>query len=154
VTTIRLRRATAGDQKRINAIIRAAQINPMGLKWQNFVLAVEAETGEIVGTGQIKTHGDGSRELASIAVIPAYQRRGIAHQIIEHLIAEHRRADGAGPLYLTCRSTLGPFYEQFGFRRIELDEMTPYFKRLKRFANLFRAVAGPQVTLLVMKLDR
>jgi len=151
---ITLRPATAADQKQIVAIIRAAQINPLGLKWPNFVLAVEAETGAIVGTGQIKAHADGSRELASIAVIPAYQRRGIAHQIIEHLITEYRRICHADPLYLTCMSTLGPFYEQFGFRSLELDEMTPHFRRAQRFVSLLQAVARQEVTLLVMKLDR
>ena len=50
---------------------RAARINPMDLKWANFVVAVDDESGAIVGTGQIKQHGDGSYELASIATVPA-----------------------------------------------------------------------------------
>src|SRR5713101_3830853 len=97
---ITVRLATAADQKTIKAIIRAVQINPIDLKWQNFVLAVDEDGGAIVGTAQIKRHGDGSHELASIATIPDYRRRGIAHQLINHLIAQHQDV-----LYLTCLDT-------------------------------------------------
>ena len=145
-----LRPAAAADQKRITAMIREANINPMGLKWQNFILAVDDATGEIVGTGQIKTHGDGSRELASIATLPAYQRRGIAHQIIERLLALH---GSASTLYLTCRPPLGRFYEQFGFRTIGLDKMPPHFRRIKRVTGLFERLARAGVMLLVMKRE-
>ena len=145
---ITVRSATAADQKTITSIIRAAQINPMGLKWTNFALAVDADGGAVVGTGQIKRHGDGSYELASIATIPEYQRRGIAHQIIGHLLAQHQ-----GVLYLTCLDTMGSFYEQFGFRRIGEAEMTPYFRRLTRVAATFRFLTDEGRRLLVMKRD-
>ena len=139
------RPATAADQKRIVAIIRAARINPMNLKWEHFLLAVDDASGEIVGTGQIKPHDDSSRELASIAVSPAYQHQGIARQIIERLLETHGRA----VLYLTCVSAMGPFYEPFGFRAIGREEMTPYFKRLTRVAQAVGFLQNE--TLLVMK---
>jgi len=143
-----LRLATAADQQRIVQLIREAEINPMSLKWPNFLLAIDDATQEIVGTGQIKTHGDGSRELASIATTPAYQKRGIAKQIIQHLL-EH----STGVLYLTCVKRMGTFYEPFGFRSIEEDEMTPYFRRLKKIAGVFTFFAPVDKKLLVMKRD-
>jgi N-acetylglutamate synthase-like GNAT family acetyltransferase len=143
-----LRPAVAADQKRIVAIIRAAQINPLDLKWQNFVVAVDDETGAIVGTGQIKSHRDGSRELASIAVVPAYQHRGIAHQIIRRLLER-----SAGDLFLTCRSDMEKLYEEFGFRAIREDEMTPYFRRLKKVARAFELLSRQGSSLLVMRRD-
>jgi len=139
--------ANETDQARITAIIREARINPMDLKWKNFVVAVDEATGEIVGTGQIKTHRDGSRELASIAVLPEYQGRGLARQIIEHLLAQT-----AGTLYLTCRSPMGPMYEKFGFREIGVDEMTPYFRRLKKIAGVFNLLTRDEY-LMVMKRE-
>jgi N-acetylglutamate synthase-like GNAT family acetyltransferase len=142
-----LRPATATDQKRIVAIIREAHINPTNLRWKRFILAVDDTTGTVVGTGQIKPHDDKSREVASIAVVPAYQRRGVAHQIIERLIA-----DTPGPLYLTCRSPMGKFYEQFGFRAIGVNEMTPYFRRLAKIAGALGFLAR-DVTLMVMKRE-
>src|SRR5438552_691984 len=142
---ITVRPATAADQKTIKAIIRAVEINPMDLKWQNFVLAVDEDSGGVVGTAQIKRHGDGSHELASIATIPSYRRRGIAHQLINHLLAQRQ-----GVLYLTCLDTMGSFYEQFGFRQITAAEMTPYFRRLMRVAATFRFLSDEGRRLLVM----
>lgn len=144
---VTLRNATEADQARITAVIREARINPMDLKWENFVVAVDEATGEIVGTGQIKTHRDSSRELASIAVVPEYQGRGLARQIIEHLLAQT-----AGTLYLTCRSPMGPMYEKFGFREIGVDEMTPYFRRLKKIAGVFNLLTRDEY-LMVMKRE-
>jgi amino-acid N-acetyltransferase len=143
---ISLRPATQADDAAIKALIRSAQINPMDLDWRRFLLAVTQE-GEMVGCGQVKPHSDGTRELASIAVRPAWRGRGVARLIIEQLLAESPR-----PLYLTCASRLGPFYEKFGFRAVSESEMTPYFRRLSRLATAFMKMARGQ-TLLVMKLD-
>ena len=145
---VSLRPATSADQKRITALIHEAGINPMDLKWPNFVLAVDEATGEIVGVGQIKTHRDSSRELASIAVTPAYQRRGIARQIIEYLLAQN-----SGTLYLTCRSGLGTFYEPFGFRAVGVEEMSPYFRRIQRLSAVLLRLARSDETMLVMKRE-
>lgn len=145
-----LRPATRADQARIVAHIRAARINPLALKWSHFVLAVDEASGALVGTGQIKSHGDGSRELASIAVAPEWQGQGVARRIIEHLVAQN-----PGPLYLTCRSTLEPLYAKFGFRAVDPSQLPPYFRRLVKIAKVLRPLMrrdGP-VTLLVMKRD-
>jgi N-acetylglutamate synthase-like GNAT family acetyltransferase len=145
---VTIRPATAADQDTIVRLIREADINPLDLKWPNFVLAVDNATGAVVGTGQIKHHGDGSDELASIATVPAYQHRGIAHQIIEHLLARH-----PGVLYLTCMDYLESLYQRFGFHTIGPDEMTPYFKRITRLAKTFFVLSGTQNKLLVMKRE-
>lgn len=121
--TIHIRAATAADQPAIQQIVRRARINPIGIDWRRFLVA-EAD-GVIVGIGQVKPHRDGSRELASIAVVPERRRQGIASQIIRALIAREQ-----GVLYLTCRAELEPFYMRFGFRRIQKDEMLPYFRRI------------------------
>ncbi len=143
---IPIRPAAAADQDSIVRIIRAAQINPLDLKWQHFVVAVEAATGEIVGTGQIKQHRDGSYELASIATVPAYQRQGVARQVIDTLLAGH-----PGVIFLTCMDTLEKFYEPFGFQTIAPSEMTPYFRRLKKIASALEFLSAHGRQLLVMK---
>ncbi len=139
-----IRPALATDQATIQRIVRAAHINPMGLHWQHFIVA--EEDGQVIGTGQIKTHGDGSRELASIAVIPQYQHRGIASAIIRELIARE-----TGELYLFCRPPLESFYQPFGFRRIERDEMPSYFRRMYGVASAFWKLARSPVQVIVMK---
>lgn len=141
-----LRRAVEADSTSIRGLIHLTGINPIGLDWRRFILAVN-ERGDMIGCGQIKRHGDNALELASIAVEPAYRGQGVARQVIEFLLLENPR-----PLYLTCRSSLGPFYEKFGFERIAFEEMPGYFRRIARLAGLAKALSFFGESLLVMKL--
>jgi amino-acid N-acetyltransferase len=141
---VTLRPAEESDFPRIKEMVRKGGINPTGLQWERFVVA-EISHGEVIGCGQIKPHRDGSQELASIVLTPPWQGRGIARQIIEHLMASH-----SGDLYLMCRSSLGPFYEKFGFRAIEEDQMPTYFRRIKRFTKIAEFVMSDGEHLLVM----
>ncbi len=139
-----LRPATENDAPLIKALIHRVGINPMDLDWRRFVVAADS-SGKMLGCGQLKPHGRGVIELASIAVEPSFRHQSIARAVIEHLIASAPR-----PLYLTCRSRLGPFYEKWGFRSIGIDEMPPYFRRLARLVNVLGLFMEDQ--LLVMKL--
>src|SRR5262249_48922236 len=126
---ITIRHATASDRRAIITLVRAARINPFGLDWRRFLVA-DADHGRVIGIGQIKPHSDGSRELASIAVHPAWRRQGIASTIIRALLLPER-----GMVYLTCQHPLEPFYRRFGFRRAGGNTMSPYFKRLAFLAG-------------------
>jgi amino-acid N-acetyltransferase len=119
----------------------------MGLDWERFVVAVN-DRDEMLGCGQLKPHGQEVLELASIAVYPEHQGKGIARAIIEHLLKDSPR-----PLYLMCQSSLGPFYENFGFRGISREEMPRYFQRISKLAGLVTTLAQREERLLIMKLQ-
>jgi N-acetylglutamate synthase-like GNAT family acetyltransferase len=142
-----LRPATRADARTIREIITRVNINPMGLSWVRFILAVD-QAGNIVGCGQVKPHSDGTSELASIAVLPEWRGKGVARGIIEHLLEKH-----PGRLFLTCRSQLEPLYQNFGFQIIEEAEMPAYFKRISRLAALFNKLFRLPDHLLVMRRD-
>ncbi len=118
----------------------------MDLDWKRFIVAVNADE-QIIGTGQIKPHGKEILELASIGAHPEYQRQGIARAIIEHLLKDSPR-----PLYLTCLSGMGPFYEKFGFVSLTQEEMPRYYQRLTRLANAVMVFTHRGERLLVMRL--
>ena len=141
---VSIRPATQADQATIRRLIKEAGINRMNLQWPNFVVAEDG--GEIVGIGQVKTHGDGSRELASIAVIPARQSQGIGGAVIKTLLAREQ-----GVVHLTCRRQLQGYYERFGFRRLDPAEFPLYFKRLIPIINVVARLVGTQI--LVMRLE-
>jgi N-acetylglutamate synthase-like GNAT family acetyltransferase len=82
MTTWTLRRARQPDAPAIRRLIRQVGINPLGLDWRRFLIAVDAG-GQLVGCGQVKPHADGSLELASIAVQPAW--RGFARAALQPL---------------------------------------------------------------------
>jgi amino-acid N-acetyltransferase len=143
--TVRPARETEASQ--IRKLIHLVGINPTGLDWKRFVVAVN-EQDEMIGCGQLKPHGGDILELASIAVYPEHQGNGIGRAIIEHLLQESSR-----PLYLICESSNGPLYEKFGFRAIPYEEMPRYFQRLSRLAGLVTTLAQREERLLVMKLQ-
>ncbi len=117
----------------------------MNLHWEHFILAVDGQ-GRIIGCGQIKPHRDGSRELASIAVEPCCRGWGVARAVIERLMAGQEP-----PLYLTCRSSLTPLYQKFGFRVVEaIREMPPYFRRIVRIFRIMMRLSRMQDSLAVM----
>ena len=145
MTTIRPARDS--ESRQITYLIHLVGINPMGLDWRRFVVAVN-DRDEMIGCGQLKPHGTDILELASIAVYPEYRGGGVGRTIIEHLLR-----DGPRPLYLMCESSLGPLYEKFGFRGIAYEEMPRYFQRMSKLAGLVTTLARREERLLIMKLQ-
>ncbi len=137
-----IRPATRADQATIREMIRKAGINPMSLNWPNFLVA--EEDGAVVGVGQVKVHGDGSRELASMAVIPARQGEGIGSGIVNALIA----GQGGRVLHLTCRRETQGYYERFGFRRLDRADYPPYFARLLPVVNAIARLARTEIVVM------
>lgn len=128
-----IRRAVQADQTSITALVRAAGINPFDLRWQRFLVA--EDRGRVIGAIQIKPHRDGSRELASLAVVPANRGQGVGSALVKALLATE-----GGPVYLTCADRLEGYYTRFGFRRLDPPEMPPYFHRLSRLTSALTAV--------------
>ena len=137
-----LRKAKASDEITIHRLIREAQLNPMGVTWERFIV-IEAPDGEIAAIGQVKPHRDGSRELASIVTAPAYRGQGLTRRVIEHLVSAN-----PGVLYLMCQSDLVPLYEKFGFQIVSGADMPRYFRRFSRLAGVVGKLADVQLRIM------
>jgi len=146
MTQFNLRAANSEDFPAIKRLIHLVQINPTGLDWRRFVVAVDG-SGRLLGCGQLKPHGRGIVELASIAVEPTDRNKGVARAVIDYLINQAPR-----PLYLTCLSNMGVFYEKWGFRSVSMDEMPAYFRRLVQLVKMIPSWGSHADKLLVMKL--
>lgn len=147
MTNFTLRPARETESRVIKDLIYSVGINPMGVDWKRFVVAITAQD-VVIGIGQLKPHGKEILELASIAVDPEYRGQGIARAIIEYLLIDSPR-----PLYLMCESKNGALYEKFGFREIPYKEMPRYFQRISKLAGLASTLARHDQRLLVMKLQ-
>jgi N-acetylglutamate synthase-like GNAT family acetyltransferase len=142
-----IRPATRGDQPAIRSLIHAVGINPIGLSWRRFYV-VDSENGDFLGCGQIKIHGDGSKELASIAVQENARGKGVASMIIKTLLIQ----DPERPLYLMCQAHLESFYNKFGFSSIQLMDMPRYFRHICRMVNIVDSRLPSDNRLRVMRL--
>ena len=144
---ITIRQANRADDKTIRKLIYQYRLNPIGIDWRRFRVAVDAKD-RVIGCGQVKPHGDGTRELASIVVQQQYRKQGIGRAIIQRLLEEN-----PGVLYLTTRETMGPYYEQFGFYRLLPEKLPPYFRRIWTIVSIARRIFPLRQQLLVMRRD-
>jgi predicted N-acetyltransferase YhbS len=144
-----IRPATAAEQATITAIVRAARINPSDLDWRRFLVAEQG--GRIVGVVQVRPHDDGSRELASLAVVPEQQGQGVGAALVGALLERER-----GPLDLMCMDQMAGYYARFGFRRLASQELLPYFRRITRIVRVIDLIArlgGRRVQIAVMRRE-
>ena len=140
----RLRPAARADAAAILGLIRRARINPTGIDWRRFTVAVD-EAGSVVACGQIKPHEVGVRELASIVVAETWRGRGVARAVIEHLLGV-----AGPPLWLTCRRDLIGLYQRFGFREVGRDEPVPdHYRRLRRLTRWLRRLTGIEIAIML-----
>ena len=147
MTNYRIRPALESESAQIKALINLVGINPTGLDWKRFIVAVDVG-GQVISCGQLKPHGADILELASIGTLPEYRGQGIARAIIEELLRESPR-----PLYLMCIAHNGPMYEKFGFKTIGNKDMPRYFQRIKRLFDVTDVFRRSNEELLVMKLE-
>jgi N-acetylglutamate synthase-like GNAT family acetyltransferase len=143
--TFTVQKAQSKHASEIRRLVLSFGINPTGLDWRRFLVALTS-AGGFIGCGQLKPHADGSLELASLAVTPAWRGRGVARALIEALLAPH-----PGELYLMCQSSLGTLYEKFGFHAIDEKEMPTYFRRVSKLAGVLENLRKSGERLLVMK---
>lgn len=137
--------ATEEQANSIQHLVRSSGINPTGLDWRRFLVAVD-EDGKLIGCGQLKPHGDGSLELASVAVRPEQRRRGVASALINGLIEGTSET-----LYIMCQASLGPLYERFEFEEIAEEDMPKYFRRISKLVGVLEAVRAQGERLLIMR---
>lgn len=142
-----IRPAQASHARAIRALIHRVGINPTALDWRRFWV-ITGRGGRLLACGQVKPHGDGTRELASIAVQPEWQGHGLGKAIIAALLREN-----PPPLYLTCRAGLRSYYARFGFTEVADTDLPPYFRRIRRLFSLYRRLFRPAEDLAVMRLD-
>jgi N-acetylglutamate synthase-like GNAT family acetyltransferase len=143
----KIRPALETESKQINDLIHLVGINPSGLDWKRFVVAVDEE-GKVLSCGQLKPHTEGIVELASIATLPEHRGRGLAHAVMDDLLQKAPR-----PLYLMCIAHNGPMYEKLGFHTISVDEMPKYFRRIRKLFDVAEVFRKPDEELLIMKLE-
>jgi len=78
------------------------------------VLAVDEESGRVVGFVTAVSDGVLAAYVPLLEVLPDYQGRGIGSELMRRLLA---RLGDRYTVDLTCDEPLVPFYERLGLRR-------------------------------------
>jgi len=129
-------------------MVRAARLNPLGIRWDRFRVAVD-NSDNVIGCAQVKGHRDGTRELASLVVRGKWRGRGVGRALVKVLQKEY-----GPPLWLTSRSSLVPYYQRFGFIEPEEGVYKPaYFRWVSRLVNTLGLIASRGEYLAVMQWD-
>jgi N-acetylglutamate synthase-like GNAT family acetyltransferase len=150
VRGIIIRPAVEADQLTIESLIREAHLNPRNLHWPHFLVA---ETGgQIVGIRQVKTHKQGTREVASGLVIPEYRGQGISAQLMQQILSRE-----SGSLYLMCNEKWASYYDRFGFRRVTVGQLPPDFRWEYRLGRVITSVlslfSSDKIRIIPMRRD-
>jgi amino-acid N-acetyltransferase len=106
--TIVIRKAQPQEDKAIRALVLTERMRPIDLKPENFLVAVKDD--EIIGTVQMRRHSDGTRELGSLVVAPAWRRQGIAARLIDKLLKDEKQN-----IYLIAARAHWTRYARWGF---------------------------------------
>ena len=77
------------------------------------VLAIDDETGSVVGFVNAITDGILSAYIPLLEVLPSYQGRGIGRELVRQILD---RLDGLYMVDLACDPELASFYSGFGMR--------------------------------------
>jgi N-acetylglutamate synthase-like GNAT family acetyltransferase len=132
----------------IRVLIWRVHINPFGLAWQRFLVAVDP-AGRVIACGQIKPHAGGIRELASLAVAPSHQAQGIGKALVAGLLRNQQP-----PLFLMTHKRRESYYRQFGFYSIPEDQMPDDFRRLWRaLYRIGKLLRSREPSLRIMRWD-
>jgi amino-acid N-acetyltransferase len=83
---------------------------------QEFLVAVDADSDDVVGCGALHVMWDDLAEIRTLAVLPAVRGTGVGHALVTALID---RAKGFGLRRLFCLTFEVEFFARHGFREIE-----------------------------------
>lgn len=105
-----LRRARPDDESAVLALLAANEGLERAFDPSDFCVATEGN--RVVACGRVKRHADRSLELASVATAKDRRGRGIAGQLVQALLSNHRE-----PVYALA---LAPdFFARHGFRVVD-----------------------------------
>jgi amino-acid N-acetyltransferase len=101
--------------------------------------------GRVVGCAALEIAWDRLGEIRSVAVVPAFQRRGVGRRLVEACLREARRL-GIGRVF--SLTTAPAFFERLGFERVERESL-PH----KIWADCIKCPKFPDCDELAVAID-
>ncbi len=120
-----IRKARLGDVKKIHKLLSAysegGALLPRSLselydQLRDFVVFVDPAEGAVVGTCAMHICWDRIAEIRSLAVVKAYQGRGIGRALVQSCLEEARQLEVEQIFVLTYAAR---FFRKFGFKKVD-----------------------------------
>ncbi len=140
---IKYRKAKIEDVPFILDILNSVSGNVKDINSNQFLIA--QDENKIIGCVRIQNI-DGYFELASLAVLPDYRKRGIGNILVTKIIKENTKR----PLYLFCNIKNEGFYKKLGFKRTEVKNIPEVLK--KDYDNLLNLKFAKNTELLIVMI--
>jgi N-acetylglutamate synthase-like GNAT family acetyltransferase len=109
---MKTRAATSADLPAVERLLSEAQLPLAGVAGVIATFVVAEDRGALVGVAGVEACGAYGL-LRSVAVVPAWQHRGVARALVSRVIAD-AEARGLGALYLLT-TTAADYFPAFGF---------------------------------------
>jgi amino-acid N-acetyltransferase len=145
-----IRQAEALDQAAITRLVHSERLNPNGLDWKNFMVAISGTV--LIGAVQMRQHPEGSRELGSLVVSREHRGHGIAERLISAMLARH-----PGPVHVITRSANAVHYRPWGFARIDPRDAPRTVRRHRLMGQMVSVMSlitgrGPRRLVVLRRL--
>jgi amino-acid N-acetyltransferase len=137
-----LRRATLDDEPEVSALLTASALPLDGVHEALPCFVVAEDAGAIVGVAGIEECGRAGQHalLRSVAIAPAWRRRGLGRALVTRAIAE-AEARGARALYLLTTTAEG-YFPTFGFSATTRDQVPDDVRATTEFQGACPASAA------------
>ncbi len=127
-----IRSAVPTDLKAIENLLASFGLTTAGLSPQLEGFLIAEDGPEIVASAGTEIYGS-SALLRSVAVRRDYQRRGLARQLVERLLARARQK-GVQRVYLLTTTAAG-YFRQLGFRPIFREDVDEAVRGSSEFCD-------------------
>ena len=113
-------RAGDGDLPAVLDLLERLQLPLAGVREHLGTMIVARDDGQVVGAAALELYAEGAH-LRSVAVAPAFQGKGLGHQLTEAALglAQDHRADTVFLLTTTAEN----FFPRFGFEQISREDV-------------------------------
>ncbi|HEY0970891.1 MAG TPA: arsenic resistance N-acetyltransferase ArsN2 [Gemmatimonadales bacterium] len=146
-----LRAATAADLAAVERLLASAGLPVAGVadlfasEADDFVVASEAGSGELLGVGGLEVRGDDAL-LRSVAVRDDARVRGVGRELVQRLVSD-AESRGLRAIYLLTQ-TAEHYFPRFGFERVERSEVPDTIRETSEF----RGVCPDSATCMAKRL--
>ena len=130
---IDIRRTQRDERERVAALLAQAELLalPDWMRLANLLVAI-GDNGEVVGAIALEVRARRGLVLSAV-VDPEHRRRGVGSGLVHAAISRASEL-GLRELYLVTENAAG-FFERFGFRSIDRDDVPDEIRRTSSFAE-------------------